>query len=88
MSVAIVCKSQSEIEKMRRSGRIVRQVLDEMRAMVAPGVSTMDLEKAAEKKIKGNKAEVLKKLVRWQGQENVYGNRGDFLYLGEGAPIG
>src|ERR1700757_1901795 len=37
---------------MRRSGRIVRQVLDEMKAMVAPGVSTMDLEKAAEKKIK------------------------------------
>ena len=37
---------------MRRSGRVVRQVLDEMKAMVAPGVSTMDLEKAAEKKIK------------------------------------
>src|SRR5437764_6969507 len=37
---------------MRRSGHIVRQVLDEMKAMVAPGVSTMDLEKAAEKKIK------------------------------------
>jgi methionyl aminopeptidase len=50
--VAIVCKSQSEIEKMRRSGHIVRQVLDEMKAMVAPGVSTMDLEKVAEQKIK------------------------------------
>src|ERR1700756_5233412 len=37
---------------MRRSGHIVRQVLDEMKTMVAPGVSTMDLEKAAEKKIK------------------------------------
>ena len=50
--MAIVCKSQSEIEKMRRSGHIVRQVLDELKAMVAPGVSTMDLEKAADKKIK------------------------------------
>jgi methionyl aminopeptidase len=50
--VAIVCKSQSEIEKMRRSGHIVRQVLDELRKMVAPGVTTMDLEKAAEQKIK------------------------------------
>src|SRR5579872_1369781 len=50
--VAIVCKSQSEIEKMRRSGHIVRQVLDEMKALVAPGVSTMDLEQAAEQKIK------------------------------------
>ena len=26
-SLAIVCKSQSEIEKMRRSGHIVRQIL-------------------------------------------------------------
>jgi methionyl aminopeptidase len=36
---------------MRHSGRIVRQVLDEVRSMVAPGVTTMDLERAAEKKI-------------------------------------
>ncbi len=36
---------------MRHSGRIVRQVLDELRSMVAPGVTTMDLERAAEKKI-------------------------------------
>jgi methionyl aminopeptidase len=50
--VAIVCKSQSEIDKMRRSGRIVREILDELRGMVAPGVTTMDLEKAAEQKIK------------------------------------
>jgi methionyl aminopeptidase len=50
--MAIVCKSQSEIEKMRRSGHIVRQVLDKLRAMVAPGVTTMDLETAAEQEIK------------------------------------
>ena len=37
---------------MRRSGKIVRQVLDELRSMVKPGISTMDLEKAAAKKIK------------------------------------
>jgi methionyl aminopeptidase len=49
--MAIVCKSAAEIERMRQSGRIVRQVLDEVRAMVAPGVTTMDLERAAEKKI-------------------------------------
>jgi methionyl aminopeptidase len=48
----IVCKSASEIEKMRRSGRIVRQVLDTVRAAVAPGVTTMDLERVAEAKIK------------------------------------
>ena len=49
--MAIVCKSASEIEKMRRSGHIVRQVLDYVRTLVAPGVTTMDLERAAEKKI-------------------------------------
>jgi methionyl aminopeptidase len=47
----IVCKSAAEIEKMRRSGHIVRQVLDYLRTLVAAGVTTMDLEQAAEKKI-------------------------------------
>src|ERR1700732_5081605 len=37
---------------MRRSGRIVHETLDELRGMVAPGVTTMDLEKAAERKIR------------------------------------
>ena len=37
---------------MRRSGHIVRQVLDAARELVAPGVSTMELERAAERKIK------------------------------------
>jgi methionyl aminopeptidase len=50
--MAIVCKSAAEIEKMRHSGRIVRQVLDHVRTLVAPAVSTMDLERAAEKKMK------------------------------------
>jgi methionyl aminopeptidase len=50
--MAIVCKSAREIEKMRHSGRIVREVLDHIRGLVAPGVSTMDLERAAERKMK------------------------------------
>ncbi len=50
--MAIVCKSAAEIEKMRRSGRIVREVLDLLSTLVTPGVTTMDLERAAEKKIK------------------------------------
>src|SRR5215470_12476911 len=50
--MAIVCKSQAEIDKMRRSGLIVRQVLEELRAMVKPEVTTMDLEKAAERRIR------------------------------------
>jgi methionyl aminopeptidase len=50
--MAIVCKSPAEIDKMRRAGHIVRQVLDEMRGMVKPGITTMDLERAAEKSIR------------------------------------
>ena len=37
---------------MRRSGQIVRQVLETVKALVKPGVSTMDLERVAEEKIK------------------------------------
>jgi len=37
---------------MRHSGRIVRQVLDTVRQAVAPGVTTMDLERVAERKIR------------------------------------
>ncbi len=37
---------------MRRSGHIVRQVLDQLRTVVAPGVSTMELERVADEKIK------------------------------------
>jgi methionyl aminopeptidase len=49
--MAIMCKSPGEIEKMRRSGRIVRQVLDAAVATVKPGVTTMDLEAVAAAKI-------------------------------------
>jgi methionyl aminopeptidase len=50
--MAIVCKSPAEIEKMRRAGHIVRQVLDELEKEVAPGLTTMDLERTAERRIK------------------------------------
>jgi methionyl aminopeptidase len=50
--MAIVCKSSVEIEKMRTSGHIVREVLEHVRSLVKPGATTMDLERAAEKKIK------------------------------------
>jgi methionyl aminopeptidase len=50
--MAIVCKSPAEIEKMRRSGHIVREVLDALKSAVAPGVTTMDLERLAERLIR------------------------------------
>jgi len=49
--MAIVCKSAAEIEKMRRSGHLVREILDAVKAAVKPGVSTMDLERIAAKMI-------------------------------------
>jgi methionyl aminopeptidase len=50
--VAVVLKSSQEIEKMRRAGAVVREVLELVRGMVKPGVTTLDLEKAAEARIK------------------------------------
>jgi methionyl aminopeptidase len=47
----VMRKSPQEIEKMRRSGHLVREVLDHVRQLAVPGASTMDLEKAAEKLI-------------------------------------
>ena len=47
----IVRKSPEEIEKMRRSGQMVRQILNHLKELVVPGATTMDLEKAAEKMI-------------------------------------
>jgi methionyl aminopeptidase len=48
----INCKSHAELDKMRRSGIVLRQVLEAVKAMVAPGVSTMGLEHVAEEKIR------------------------------------
>jgi methionyl aminopeptidase len=50
--VAVVLKSSQEIEKMRRAGRVVREVLELVRGRVRPGVTTLDLEKAAEARLK------------------------------------
>ncbi|MGB8261407.1 MAG: type I methionyl aminopeptidase [Terracidiphilus sp.] len=49
--MAVVLKSQQEIEKMRRAGRVVRETLELVRSLVKPGATTLDLEKAAEAKI-------------------------------------
>jgi methionyl aminopeptidase len=47
----ILCKSAAELEKMRRSGLLVGQILGELREMVQPGVSTAELERTAERRI-------------------------------------
>lgn len=50
--MAIVIKTPQEVEKMRRSGKVVRQVLEHTRTLVKAGATTLDLEAAAEKKIR------------------------------------
>ena len=47
----IICKSSIELEKMRRAGLVVWEVLQELRSMVKPGLATIELEKAAERGI-------------------------------------
>ena len=47
----IVCRSAAELEQMREAGRLVGEVLTELAAVVAPGVSTADLDALAEKRI-------------------------------------
>lgn len=49
--MAIMLKTEQEIEKMRRSGLILRQVHEHIRPLVVAGASTMDLEIAANAKI-------------------------------------
>jgi len=47
----IVRKTAAELEKMRASGLLVWRILEKLKEMVAEGVSTMDLEVAADKMI-------------------------------------
>jgi methionyl aminopeptidase len=47
----IICKSPAEIEKLRRSGKLVRKILEETRCHVQPGITTLDLEKFVEKRL-------------------------------------
>ena len=53
----IVCKSPSELEKMREANALVAQVLWDLASMVAPGVTTADLDAAAEKSVRAAGAE-------------------------------
>lgn len=48
----IIAKSQKDLEKMRAVGELVAEVREALRAMVAPGISTMDLNRAADKMIR------------------------------------
>ena len=48
----IIYKTDEEIEAMRRSNRIVAAILEELRAMVKPGIRTKDLDVYAEARVR------------------------------------
>ncbi len=47
----IVCRSAAELDRMREAGRLVGEVLTELAARVAPGVTTAELDDLAEEMI-------------------------------------
>lgn len=48
----IIRKSPAELEKMRKAGMLVYQILSQVRELVQEGVTTLDLEVVAEKMIR------------------------------------
>ena len=53
----IVCKSPAELERMRASNGLVADVLAKLAAMVAPGVTTRELDTEAERLVRAAGAE-------------------------------
>ena len=53
----IVCRSQSEIDKLRRVNQLVARILAELRQIVVSGVTTADIDALAEKRVREAGAE-------------------------------
>ena len=50
----IIIKSPEEIELMRESGKVTKQVLEELETFIRPGLSTQDVNKFVEDIITGH----------------------------------
>src|SRR6185369_3482902 len=48
----IIAKSQKDLDKMREVGELIAGVRETLREMVEPGISTMELNDAADKMIR------------------------------------
>src|SRR5678816_3453499 len=48
----IIGKSKKELEKMRAAGRLVGQVREHLRSMAQPGITTLEIDRVAEKMIR------------------------------------
>jgi methionyl aminopeptidase len=53
----IVCKSPDELARMRLANELVADILEELSAMVAPGMTTAELDAEAEKRVRAAGAE-------------------------------
>src|SRR5688500_15260615 len=47
----IVCRSQAEIEKLRRVSQLVARVLAELRQMAVSGATTLEIDRVAEQRV-------------------------------------
>lgn len=50
----ITIKTESQIEKMRKAGALLKSVLDALRAEIKPGITTLHLDRMAEKLIRAS----------------------------------
>jgi methionyl aminopeptidase len=53
----IVCRSQAEIVKLRQVNQLVGRILAELRQMVAPGITTAEIDAVAEQRVREAGAE-------------------------------
>jgi len=53
----IVCRSSAEIDKLRTVNQLVARILAELRGMVAPGVTTKQIDETAERLVRAAGAE-------------------------------
>ncbi|MEJ2202300.1 MAG: type I methionyl aminopeptidase [Desulfuromonadaceae bacterium] len=51
----IILKSRAELKIMREAGRIVAEILESLREMVVPGITTLELDRFAERECKKRK---------------------------------
>ena len=70
--MAIRLKSPEQIEKMRLAGHIVRQVLDRMGEMAAPGVTTKEMDAEAQRLCEAAGAQCLFKGVPGRGKAGPF----------------
>jgi len=65
-------KSPDQIERMRKAGRIVRLVLDRLGEMIAPGITTKELDSEAERLCREHNGRCLFKGVPGRGRAGPF----------------